>query len=290
MRFYYYLCCISLLVFNVSAYSQDVGPPNAGNFILPGSQAPGPLISFGQIMVDKDETQLYLSADQYKGNDKSMIDVIPSVAYGLRDNFSIYFVAPIAARYQQGQQRSSGLEDTLVQLEYAFYAQSTYAYTDQATVVGNFSIPTGSSTATPNTGIGALSYFIGTTFNRTYLHWFLFTSYGAIFPTANHSDHNGNQYLYQAGVGRNLFDIGTDWIFAAMVEADGAFTERNKISGVADQNSGGNIIYVTPSIWISSKHLIFQLGAGMAPVQNLFGTQPRTNYLISGYLAWSFYA
>ncbi len=264
-------------------------PPKIGNFIFPESQQPGPLLSFGQNIIDKNETIIYLSPDDFQGHDKHMIDIVPSMVYGITDKFSAFLNVPIAASFKDQQNHSSGFEDIFLQFEYAFYAKATYAYTDQATVVTNVTFPTGSSTVQPPTGFGSPSFFYGVTFERTYVDWFLFTSPGAVLTTSEDNTKFGDQFLYQAGIGRNIFDIDTSWLFASMVEVNGIYSEKNKISGVIDPNSGGNTVYVTPSLWISSKNLIFQFGVGFPIIQDLFGSQRTNNYLLALSLGWAFY-
>ena len=73
-----------------------------------------------------------------------------------------------------------------------------------------------------------------------------------------------------------------------MVEIDGFYYEKDKIQGHVDPNSGGNVIYVTPSIWISTPTIYFQLGAGLPVSQHWNGHQNRENYLITGSFGLSF--
>jgi len=262
-------------------------PPEIGNFSIPvASQQPGPLLSLGQNIIDKNETQAYLLADKFSGDDKYTADAIPSILYGISDDFSIYLSVPVAVSYKDHDNKSSGFEDAFVQLEYAYYSKTNSEYSDQATILGNMTIPFGASTHQPPIGFGAPSFFLGTTFSRLYTDWYLFTSYGALLPTQRYETQLGNQFLYQAGFGKNIIGIPGKWIVTWVVEIDGLYSQRNKIEGETDPNSGGNIIYVTPSIWIASERLVLQLGAGVPATQHSFGEQTRSNYLLIGNIGW----
>jgi hypothetical protein len=263
-------------------------PPKVGNFALPTSQQPGPLLSFGEKMLDENQAQLFLFADNFSGVRSHAVDIIPSILYGIQDNLSVFFNVPIAASFKSDQNRSSGLEDTFLQLEYAFYTKKTFEDVDQATLVANVTFPTGSTKKQPPTGFGSSSFFLGTTFNRMYTDWFMFTSPGVVLTTSHNSTKFGNEFLYQAGFGRNILSIDSEWIFAWMIEADGQYTEKDKIKGITDPNSGGNVVYVTPSLWISSKKIIAQLGFGLPATQHLFGNQKKNNYLLVANLGWTF--
>jgi hypothetical protein len=263
-------------------------PPKIGNFVLPTSQQPGPLVSFGERIVDKNQTHLILFADDFRGHKKHAVDIIPSLLYGITDDTSVFFNVPIAASYKDNKNHSSGLEDIFMQLEYAFYGNKTSQYVDQATVVGNVTFPSGSPKKQPLTGFGSSSFFLGATFNRTYTDWFMFTSPGILLTSSHDRTKFGNEFLYQAGFGRNIFNIDSEWIFAWMIEGDGLYIEKDKIRGITDPNSGGNVLYVTPSLFISSKKIIAQLGFGLPATQHLFGNQNKNHYLLVANFEWTF--
>ena len=97
----------------------------------------------------------------------------------------------------------------------------------------------------------------------------------------------GNNYLYQGGLGRNITNIN-GWMLAWMVEGTGTYTPKTRFQGMLNPNSGGNVFYLTPSFWASTKRIIFQLGAGWAVAQHLNGNQPRNTYVLAGNLGWGF--
>lgn len=285
------LIAFVLLILSPYAFAANAdqgSPPSTGNFSLPTSQQPGPLVSVGENVIDKNVTLFFIFADDYNAEEKHFTDVVPSFLYGITDNLSAFFNVPIAPSYKVNKDRSSGLEDAFLQFEYAFYNNKTSTYADQATVIVNMTVPTGSGKKIPPTGVGALSYFLGATYNRMYVDWFAFTSYGITLPLDHNDTKFGNNYLYELGFGRNI--ATTDhWIFAWMIEVDGQYTEKNKISGSTDQNSGGNFVFVTPSFWASSKTLILQLGIGLPVTQHLNGNQTDYNFLVVGNVGWTFY-
>jgi len=268
--------------------TKEISPPKIGNFSLPTSQQPGPLVSFGENIIEKNQTQVFLAPDLFVGHKKHLFDIVPSFLYAPMDDFSIYFVAPIAASYKEGKEKSSGMEDLFLQLEYAFYSDKTSTYTDQATIVTNVTFPVGSTHKKPPIGFGSSSFFLGSTFNRAYTDWFYFTSYGVLLTTTSDKTKFGNQFLYQGGLGRNFYSIPSEFIFAWIIEINGQYSEKNKIKGKADPNSGGNTIFLTPSLWLSTKQLIVQFGFGFPIAQHLFGDQKKDKYLLIANFGWTF--
>ncbi len=281
-------CLIGTLLFCKFSFcsADDVEPPAVGNFALPNSQQPGPLISFGQNVIDKNGTQVFLFLDDAEASKSRYVNAIPSLLYGITDTLSIFVSIPYAAHYQFANYTSSGLEDISAQLEYTYYAASTHTYTDQATIVLSAAAPTGSINKNPATGNGSASFFVGTTFNRTYTDWLFFASPGVDLTTAHQGTKPGNSYLYQVGFGRNITDAN-GWILAWMIEVDGTYAQHDRFKGILNVNSGGNVVFVTPSIWASTKRFIFQLGVGAPAIQNLYGQQAQNNWAVSADLGWA---
>lgn len=263
-------------------------PPKIGNFALPSSQQPNGLFAFGGNMLDKNEVQLFFFADEFLGNERIISDYIPSVLFGLTDELSLLVGFPFSPIMQDGCDRSSGLEDFFLQVEYAFYNKKTAFYIDQATVVANVAAPTGSIHKHPPIGFGSTNFFIGCTFSRLYVDWFFFLGEGAILATSTHGNKIGDQFLYQCGFGRNI-PTTCGSIFAWMVEIDGQYAEKNRFHGKNDSDSGGSYLLVTPSVFLSTKEILVQFGVSVPIYQNLFGKQRKFDYALNFNFGWSFY-
>ena len=280
---------INIFICFSSAYAQTSDKPQAiGNFALPYSQQPGAFMSFGQNTVEKGKTLLYLFADDFAGDHQHYIDAMPSIVYGFSDNLSIFFTVPFAVSYQQQSDHSSGLKDIFLQLEYTVYSKETKCYTDTATLVVNTSFPTGSSEKNPPTGFGAQAFFLGGTYSRLYTDWFGFVSPGLLVPTSHHGTRFGNNILYQLGLGKNICYETSRYILSWLLELNGTYYQKNRIDGETDPDSGGNIIYMIPSLWFSTQHLIVQGGVGWAIAQNWNGHQPKSTYLLAANIGWTF--
>lgn len=263
-------------------------PPKIGNFSLPDSQQPAALFGFGGNVIEKGEVQLFFFADEFIGKNKIISDLIPGVLFGITDEWTIFFNFPFTPILKDGCSKSNGLEDFFVQLEYAFYVKTTCDSVDQATILGNITFPTGSVHRNPATGFGSPTFFIGGTYFHTMVDWVLFTAHGALLTQCERGTKYGDQFFYQFGIGRNL-PSPCGWIYAWMIELDGQYNKKNRIDGFIDNNSGGNIIFVTPSLWFSTRELILQFGVSLPVNQNLFGNQRKISYGFNFNIAWSFY-
>lgn len=261
---------------------EKIEPLPIGNFSVPIVSQVAPLVSFGQLLIGERALLPQLTGFYQRRQDDSYDTLIaPNVVYGITDNFSVFFFAPFSPKSRSGSSHSSGLEDMFLQFEYGYFSKSCSDYILMGTVVASVEFPTGSSRKIPPTGAGWFSYFLGTTFAYTSFNWYAFVSPGIELPTKHRGTKFGNAYLYQWGFARYIKQLSPPgWIFDLMVEFDGTYSEKEKIQGETNPNSGGNIIFVTPSIWLSSKRWIIQWGVGFPLVQQLNGQQNKIKYSI----------
>lgn len=253
--------------------------PKTGNFSLKIAQQPGSLVSIGQTILEKKQSQInvILQSPQFEGGYTTSL--APNFTYGLTDEFTLQIAVPVILQAKKNNLRSSGLSDLQVQLEYVYYNRDTKQFSEQGTLLSQLSFPTGSIEKKPSTGLGAMSLLLGTTFSRTYEKWYAFFCSGVTLNDSYHASNSGNQYLYELGIGRNIDSRPSKWIFAWLVEMDGQYSTANISTFLRDENSGGNLIYVTPSLWFSTPVLILQTGLGYAVSQNLLGNQRKNTYL-----------
>lgn len=291
---YVYVVLILFVVCSITAKESEkwvkekIEKVHVGNFALPTSQQPGPLIGFGQNIVDKGELQLFAYGDQLKGKRKSFAEIAPSLLYGITDKFSLFIEQSVAVKFKNEQFTSHGLEDLLVQFEGVVYAQETTVTVNEITLVGNMTLPTGSATKQPPTGFGAPTFFLGFTVSRTKLDWYYFSAMGGIITTSHHQTKFGKEFLYQFGVSKNIVYKADRWIFNWMVELDGLYRQNNRIRGIVDRSSGGNTIVLGPSLWFSTQRLILQGGISAVVADHPFGMQTKNNYFAAANVGWKF--
>lgn len=282
-----------------SLYGVD-GPLSIGNFVLPISQQPSPLFSFGQNIVDKGDKIGYVSPIFLAGHDQKRFFYNEIYfLYGITDRLSIFGLLPVPVINKQDGIRISGFGDIIVQMEYAFLDKRTDTSILQATIVGSIYFPTGImqtdetniiSVHAPFTGNGATSFFMGTTLSRTAIDWYSFASMGGLITMhAGHRGKIGNSFFYQAGIGHNLGRY-CDKIMMLLLEIDGVWSGKDIICNEVDFNSGGNIIYVGPVFYYSNEDTIFQAGFQIPAIQNLKGDQAKNSFLLSVSLAHKFNA
>ncbi len=121
-----------------------------------------------------------------------------------------------------------------------------------------------------------------------WIDWFVFVGPGAVLVASDHGTKYGDEFLYQFGFGRNI-PSPEGVIYAWMIEVDGQYNQKNRIAGLIDDNSGGNTIYVTPSLWMSTKTTLIQFGISFPVNQHLYGKQRKFDWAFNFNFAWSYY-
>lgn len=281
------LICAIISIASKETSLGDVDQLEEGNLAVSTSQQPGPLFAFGQNVVDKGDFQTFLYTNSFLGTNKSFNTFFPDILYGITDSLSAYINIPVE-KNRDGIYSSSGISDIFAQFEYAFYEKKTSTTTNQATVVATIFFPTGSATKVPPTGNGSATFFLGYTLSHLATTWYAFTSSGAYMPTKHNDTKFGNAFLYQAGFGRNLCSRSKQWTSTFILEFFGIYSQRDTINGSINQNSGGNIFFIGPSLWFSTNRFIIQTGIAFPITQKLFGQQNPINYLVELDIGWKF--
>lgn len=262
--------------------------PTTGNFALPGPQEPGPLLSFGQTLIGRNKVQLSVDTYSPYSLGGAFDNLNAGLIYGFTDTTSLFFNYPIRNNPETRSHRATSLKDVSIQLEHSIYSSGTRYFQEQGTIVGAVSLPS-QNAESKSTGLsfGQPSYFIGATWNRTYVDWMYFASPGFIYTTEGDGIQLGSQYLYQAGLGRALLSVPNQSILFGLLEMNGQYTEKNSFRGRSNPNSGGDIITLTPSLWLSSPWFIVQVGVGFPVLQQLNGNQTNMNYYIASNISWT---
>ena len=250
-----------------------------GNFSVPFLTQIAPLVGFGQTLIGEKALLPQITGNYTKSHHGYTNVVAPNIIYGIRDDLAVSFAVPFNPKSRSDSSHSSGIRDIFLQSEYAYFSKTYSDHTLQGTVLANVQFPTGSSSKNPPNGNGSFSYFAGTTFSFVSYNWYAFASTGANITTKHHGTKFGNSYLYQCGFARYIKQLSpSGWMFDLMIEFTGTYSKKEKIHRKTDPDSGGNIILVTPSIWLSSKRWIIQWGMDFPLIQNLNGHQDKIRY------------
>jgi len=246
--------------------------PRVGNFALPASQQVFPMIAFGQNIIGKNTLQLTTPFHANFGDQSYKYTSRFQLLWGITNYLSLYATFPVTYKSKVGSHTSTGMNDMIFEMEGALYEGGDRIRACQVTLVGHVSVPTGSDSKMPSTGYGAPSFFAGSTFSYLDARWYAFASSGVVLRMRHDGIQPGGRFLYQTGFGGNI-PTRPALIFDWLIEADGTLIWESKENGIKNSNTGGNTIYVSPSLFLSTMKWAFQAGVGSPVVQSLNGNQ-----------------
>ena len=216
------------------------------------------------------------------------------ILYGLDDDHSLFIILPENIKLKSSPKPLSRIGDLLIQLESIITQRYHPTYYYYVTFITNITVPTGFKNKTPKIGLAAPSgfgsptFFLGIPIRYVSIDWYFYNAYGAILTTPNAGTKFGNQFLYQAGIGRSLSHNLKHWVFCLTLELNGIYSQKDRLNFVINQNSGGNVIWLGPNIWICNETIISQTGFQFPLTQQLYGKQNKNIFRIASVFAYKF--
>lgn len=274
---FFYFC---ITIFNISASIDTdktyAAEKNIGNFT--NDRSPSTVFGFGQFILDEGNTNLYLYIEQDKGQKQNSVTLFPLVAYGIADYLSAYCSLPLIVSCYENGIKSHGLGDLTAQFEYVFW-QLSKPIDVWATIVANLTLPTANTLRNQSLGLGSPSFFLGTTISMLSTKWYAYAEAGGSFVATKYKCIKpGNCFLYEWGFGYNLASQKNTAI-TMLFDFNGIYTQKDvSNTGISDPNSGGNIVYIGPTLFYSYKSWAITFGIQGPALQALNGTQNKQYY------------
>jgi hypothetical protein len=270
-----------------------------GNLGLPTSQQPEALFGFGQNVVGNQDLLVEEIFSFIKGPCSRNRGLESDFFYGLRENLTFTLFVPAELQLCQNGVCSRGINNILIGGEWAFYSKDSKKFAKQATFVFDIELPTGNSVKNPPTGDNSVSLFAGFTGSYIGERPYLYGSFGATITPPQNGNSLGSTLLYEFGGGYDFFLV-KDWIFMGTVEWSGIFTHGisagSPVPGAGDSDttepaasvSNTNIVFLGPTIFISTKKFILEAGIQWPIVQNGFSYEDKTSYRAAVSLVYKF--
>lgn len=259
----------------------------AGNLLLKPSQRVAPLFGFGQRIIEEQNLLVFQAINDTSAKNQNYFGGESRLLYGLDDDHDLFVILPESIRLKKNCHTSSGFGDLIIQLESLIFQKYYPTHYYYMTLVANITIPTGSANKNPNTGFGSPSFFLGIPFRYVSINWYFYNAYGVVLTTSNMGTKFGNQFLYQAGLGRSL-SHSKHWILTLTLEVTGIYSQKNKCNFVINQNSGGNVMWLGPNLWASNERIILHGGFQFAITQQLFGKQNKNIFRMAALFGYKF--
>lgn len=79
----------------------------------------------------------------------------------------------------------------------------------------------------------------------------------------------------------SLPDVGAPNFLYLVTEANGIFSQKSELSGKTIDNSGGNILFLSPGIQFATKRYILEASIQLPVIQDLNGNQVETDFVLT---------
>lgn len=276
-----------------SAYasSMEVPPDPIGNFSLPESQRPGAFYSFGSNIIAPGQVLARVTPNLFQETGRRFVGSASSILYGTSEKSSLLFTLPMTPSVTGGIGRHAGFGDVGLQGEYEVYKRSSSTDSQKGGVIAGFTVPSGTKGFSSDT----FSYFIGGAFSHTWTNWIVFAAPGLLQFSGGSSDKRlGARTYYELGVGRNISSQPGEYIFAGFLEVNGQYDKQNPSIHPVTHNSGGsvlsdgNLLFISPSLFFSTKKWVLEAGVSVPITQYWLGTRKKVDYFIGTAIAYTF--
>jgi hypothetical protein len=234
----------------------------------------GPLFCYGQNILDKGQIRLRDRLFYIKNRDNSFTYISNQAFYALSDDWTSWIDFPVKLK-NNGFGNTKRLIATRLETEYAYHHRVTPEKRVLVTVFGNCIIPTeytdDDNNLNPYNGTGSVSFYLATTASLLTYDWYAYGSAGIQLNVPYHKNRFGQLFRYEWIVGHSL--PTSSWNTYIMLEFSGVHLQKNRICGIKDVNSGGDVIYLGPSFVTRSDHFYVWTGIQGAVLSNLNGNQ-----------------
>lgn len=258
--------------------------PKIGNFRLRSALQPFSLFGTQQTIVDKGDILLFQGLYSLNGVFSSK-QTSSGVLYGITDSWSAIIALPAALEHKFEDTQSSGVGDLLLHTDVALYKrESSHSY-QLWTALTFITLPTGNSHKVPPVGLGYPTLSVATTFSHTTVKFYCATSFLGTFNTSKNGTRFGNQFCYDYAMGYN-WGHPLKGILVGMLEFSGIHIKQSKIDCVKNPLSGGNVLFLGPSLFCSFARFAMHMGIQFPILQRFNDPHERYNYRTAFIFNW----
>lgn len=254
-------------------------------FALPAS-GHEPAFGLGPHTIYKGGIGLELEYEQSKkeGDGKKIFarNLHLEMIYGITEDLSFTLALPQINKSKSSytsKVSSSGLGDITLRGKYRFYRKDSFGATRQIALISGIKTPTGSRSGKLALGSGSFDFLTGLAYGYESRLWYYFGDIRAKLNTAYMNDREGHTLFYDLAFGVRPFR--TEYLspdLVTLIELNGELEGKEKEDGLADNNSGGHILSVSPGALLSYRNIMLKLAVKLPVLQNLNGNQPEEKY------------
>lgn len=206
------------------------------------------------------------------------------IIYGITADTAVTLAVPyiIDRTLEAGgaQESISGLGDVSLRAKYRFWRRDRPGIQDAVAVVAGIKLPTGDNTGTPRLGSDSTDFVFALAAARESLTWYYFGDVRYRFNTEGGGGlKKGDRFFADLALGIRPWHV--EYIkpdLVLLAELNWETFQRDELSGVDIEDSGGDRLFVSPSFFFTYRNLALKGGVQLPVYQALKGEQPEEDY------------
>lgn len=180
-----------------------------------------------------------------------------------------------------------GLGDFYMQANYLLYKDKAEDHRYRIIATNGIYFPTSTVTERTFFTYNVPRFFFGITQDAMTHDWFLYSDFGTIITTKKHKRKFGNIVLFNTGGGK-IVCFEHERYFTLFLELSDFYFRPDRVQGVQDLTTGGNILLLGPTVRFETKHLLFQGGVQFQASKFLRNKYDAVPYVIAFFASYSF--
>lgn len=233
-----------------------------------------PVFSLGPETIYKGGVGIETEIEYEKSDSNREVNLHEEIIYGLREDLSLTAKLPFILDKKETDSTSSGFGDFALRGKFRFYKKDYFGAQDKAAFIGGIKFPTGDEDEKPSLGTGSFDYLLGLTAGHESLKWYYFGTVRYWINAENGTTEKGDKFLYDIAFGlRPVLKEYYEPDLVLLLELSGEYRNKDTVSGVKDDDSGGNILYLGPTFLWSYRNWMVKGGIQLPVYQDLNGDQ-----------------
>jgi hypothetical protein len=260
-------------------------------------------------LIFRTQTRFTRKTDDTSGQNRKLdVFSLPFVGvYGITAKASVLVNVPFTfkdLRTSAGTHKGDeGVGDITVLGKYRVYTRNYTGATSRFSLLGGLELPTGDDNQTDSQGLlpqtlqlgsGSVDFIAGGAYTFQSLDQEWDADFRYKFNQEANNFRFGDQFIYNASYQKRFWprvlpERGLYSQWNAVLEFNGVYAERNELGGQDVFSSGGHSLFLSPGIQFASQRMIFEFSYQHPILQELKGSQLKTDYKLALSLRYNFF-
>ena len=235
-----------------------------------------PIFSLGPETIYKGGIGIESEVEYEKGGSDRETAIHYEIIYGVTEDLSLTIEVPHIIEKKEGGEISDGLGEVALRGKYQLFRKDTLGAQDKAALIYGLKFPTGDEDKDPSLGSGSWDHLFGLSIGHESTTLYGFATGRYVLKTESGGKEKGDQVLIDVAFGfRPWLRSYKSWDLVLLLENSYICLEKDEVNGIKQANSGGEEIFIGPTLLWSIRNIMIKGGIQFPVWQDLNGNQKR---------------